>query len=78
LIFGEEPLIEGGVDPMALLYWSFAQLAFLGEWLSRAPLEQVLAGNGQRGGLSAAEIGPCFDHVLDVVEQVSAGPGGGG
>lgn len=72
LIFGEEPLTEG-IEPGAVVFWSFAQLAFLGEWLPRGPLEGCLAGNGQALGLSCAEIASCFAGVLEVVEQVGQG-----
>jgi hypothetical protein len=76
-IFGEGPLIEDCIEPMAIVYWCLAQLAFLGEWLPRGPLEGVLGGNGHALGLSLAEITSCFDHVLEIVEQVGpARPGG--
>jgi hypothetical protein len=77
-VFGEGPLVEATMEPLAIVYWSFAQLAFIGEWLPRGRVEAMLGGSGDALGLSPAEITLCFDHVLEIVEQVGlAGPGSG-
>ena len=76
LVFGEGPLIEAAIEPVAIVYWSLAQLAFIGEWLPRGRVEAMLGGSGDALGLSPTEITSCFDHVLEIVEQV--GPAGRG
>ena len=75
-IFGEGPLIEDAIEPVALARWTFAQLTFIGEWLPRGRVEAMLGRTGDALGLSPAEITSCFDRVLEIVELV--GPGGRG
>jgi len=75
-IFGEGPLIEAAIEPVAIAHWSLARFAFIGEWRPRGRVEAMLGASGDALGLSPAEITSCFDHVLEVVERV--GPGGAG
>ncbi len=77
-IFGEGPLIEAAIEPVAIAYWTFAQLTSVGEWLPRGRVEAMLGGSGDALGLSPAEITSCFDHVLEIVEQVGAAGHAGG